>query len=166
MDSGISRIDIPTVREYIKNSSEGTKFYFGADSERTKINGAWYADYTIVIVAHLNGCNGGHMFAEIVRERDWDRKFNRPSMRLMTEVHKVSDLFLQFKDVLTEHDYEIHVDINKDERFGSSCVVQEAIGYIRGVCGIYPCIKPDAWAASFAADRARDLGYVRLGSEA
>jgi hypothetical protein len=36
---------------------------------------------------------------------------------------------------------------------GSSCVVQQAIGYIRGVCNVIPMVKPQAFAASYAADR-------------
>lgn len=159
---GVKRINVDEVQEFIRNSSEKTKFYFGADSERFKKDGVWWADYTLVIIAHLNGCNGGHVWAEIVRERDWDRKFNRPSLRLMTEVHKLSELFLQFKESLSEREYEIHLDINPDERYGSSCVVQEAIGYVRGVCGIHPQLKPNAFAASFCADRAKDLGFVTI----
>jgi predicted RNase H-related nuclease YkuK (DUF458 family) len=48
---------------------------------------------------------------------------------------------------------EIHLDINPDKAHGSSCVLQEAIGYIRGTCNVVPLIKPNAFAASFAADR-------------
>lgn len=159
------KIDKNEVREFIRNSSPGTKFYFGADSERMKIDGKWYADYTLVIVAHLNGRNGGHLFAEMVREPDFDRKFNRPALRLMNEVYKISELFLEFKEDLAEHEYEIHLDVNKDKKFGSSCIVDEAIGYVRGVCGCTPEVKPKAWAASFGADRARELGLARLPTD-
>lgn len=48
---------------------------------------------------------------------------------------------------------EIHLDINPDKAHGSNCVVQEATGYIRGTCNVVPLIKPNAFAASFAADR-------------
>jgi len=35
--------------------------------------------------------------------------------------------------------------------------VQQAIGYIRGTCNVIPFVKPDAFAASYAADRLKDL---------
>ena len=55
---------------------------------------------------------------------------------------------------------EIHLDINPDEQYGSSCVAQQAIGYIRGVCNVVPMIKPYAFAASGAADRIKELRLV------
>jgi predicted RNase H-related nuclease YkuK (DUF458 family) len=40
---------------------------------------------------------------------------------------------------------------------GSSCVINEAVGYIRGVCNVVPFVKPNAFAASYAADRYKSL---------
>jgi predicted RNase H-related nuclease YkuK (DUF458 family) len=57
------------------------------------------------------------------------------------------------KDVLEDRDVEVHLDINPDEMHGSSCVINEAVGYIRGMCNVIPLVKPEAFAASFAADR-------------
>jgi predicted RNase H-related nuclease YkuK (DUF458 family) len=51
----------------------------------------------------------------------------------------------------------LHLDINPDERYGSSCVVTQAIGYIIGTCNIEPKVKPYAFAASIAADRYKGL---------
>jgi predicted RNase H-related nuclease YkuK (DUF458 family) len=51
------------------------------------------------------------------------------------------------------HEVEIHLDINPDEIHGSSVALQQAIGYIRGTCNIVPMVKPNAFCASFAADR-------------
>jgi predicted RNase H-related nuclease YkuK (DUF458 family) len=36
-------------------------------------------------------------------------------------------------------------------------VIQEAIGYIRGTCNVIPLVKPEAFAASYAADRLKGL---------
>ena len=44
------------------------------------------------------------------------------------------------------------VDYNPNPNAGSSCVVTQAIGYIKGTCQIEPLVKPNAWAASSAAD--------------
>jgi predicted RNase H-related nuclease YkuK (DUF458 family) len=52
---------------------------------------------------------------------------------------------------------EVHLDINRDEKHGSSCVVQQAMGYIKGTCNMTPMIKPNAPAASFCADRLKRI---------
>ncbi len=75
----------------------------------------------------------------------------------MNEVYKVSDLFQKLSDVLADRHVEVHLDINPDEKYGSSCVVQQAIGYIKGTCNIIPMVKPNAFAASYAADRLREV---------
>jgi len=74
-------------------------------------------------------------------------------MRLMNEVYKVADLYLKMADILEDFEVEVHLDINPSEMHGSSCVINEAIGYIRGMCNVIPLVKPKAFAASYAADR-------------
>jgi predicted RNase H-related nuclease YkuK (DUF458 family) len=145
------------VKNFIAQQSEETRIYLGADSERMKIKGVWYADYTMVVVVHIDGSSGCKIFGAVERERDYDQKKNKPSMRLMTEVMKVSQLFQDLADVLEDRHVEIHIDINPDERYGSSCVVQQAVGYIRGTCNIIPMVKPDSWAASHCADRLKEI---------
>jgi predicted RNase H-related nuclease YkuK (DUF458 family) len=108
-------------------------------------------------VVHINGNNGCKIFGEVHRERVWDQKVSKPAMRLMTEVYKTSELYLKLADVLEGRDVEVHLDINPDEHYGSSCVVQQAIGYIKGTCNVIPFVKPNAWAASYAADRFKSL---------
>jgi predicted RNase H-related nuclease YkuK (DUF458 family) len=49
------------------------------------------------------------------------------------------------------------LDINPDEQYGSSCVISQAVGYIKGVCNVIPFVKPEAFAASYAADRFKGL---------
>jgi predicted RNase H-related nuclease YkuK (DUF458 family) len=41
--------------------------------------------------------------------------------------------------------------------YGSSCVVDEAIGYIRGTCNVLPMVKPQAFAATYCADRLKEI---------
>ena len=125
------------------------------------MNGVWYADYILAIVVHIDGKHGCKLFGEVVRERDYDQRKDRPSTRLMTEVYKVSALYLKLADVLEGRDVQVHLDVNPDEAHGSSCVVSQAIGYIRGVCNVEPMVKPRAFAASYAADRFRSLGTAR-----
>ena len=153
----MKRIDIDQVRSYIEEQSPETKIYIGGDSERVLINDQWYADYTLVIVVHINGNNGCKIFGEVQRERDWDPKKNKPRMRLMNEVYKIAELYLKLHDVLEDREVEVHLDINPNEMHGSSCVIQEAVGYIRGMCNVIPMVKPKAFAASYAADRLKDV---------
>ena len=151
------KLNLDEVKTFIEAQTPETKIYLGCDSERVKIDGKWYADYVLAIVVHINGNNGCKLFGEVQRERDWDQKASRPSTRLMTEVYKVSELYLKLEEVLDGREVEVHLDINPDEMYGSSCVISQAVGYIKGVCNVIPFVKPDAFAASYAADRFKSL---------
>ena len=150
-------INLNEVKTFIVSQSPETKIYLGCDSERMKIDSIWYADYVLAIVVHINGNNGCKLFGEVHRERDYDQKASRPSMRLMTEVYKVSELYLKLAEVLEDRQVEVHLDINPSEMHGSSCVISQAIGYIKGTCNVIPFVKPRAFAATYAADRFRSL---------
>lgn len=153
----MKKLDLNEIKQFIEAQSPSTKIYIGADSERFRIDGRWYADYTTVVVIHIDGCHGCKIFGEIQRELDFDQKKSKPSMRLMNEVYKVSELFQSLADVLEDRHVEVHLDINPNEMYGSSCVVTQAIGYIKGTCNVVPMVKPKAFAASYAADRYKSL---------
>jgi predicted RNase H-related nuclease YkuK (DUF458 family) len=153
----MKKIDLDEVRQFIEAQSPETRIYLGCDSERMRVNGVWHADYVLAIVVHINGNNGCKLFGEVHRERVWDAKVSKPSMRLMTEVYKVSELYLKLAEVLEGRHVEVHLDINPNEMHGSSCVISQAIGYIKGTCNVIPFVKPQAFAASYAADRFKGL---------
>lgn len=153
----MQKIDLKEVKEFIKSQSPTTKIYIGADSVRFRMNGKWYADYTLAVVIHIDGRHGCKIFGEVQRELDYDHRKSKPAVRLMNEVYKVSELFQSLIDVLEDRHVEVHLDINPNEKFGSSCVVQQAIGYIKGTCNVIPMIKPNAFAASYAADRLKEV---------
>ena len=153
----MKKINLEEVKAFIENQSPETKIYLGADSERFEMNKQWYADYTLAIVVHINGNNGCKIFGEVQRERDYDQKVSRPRMRLMNEAYRLSELYLKMADVLEDRYVEIHLDINPSEKHGSYCALQEAMGYIRGTCNVIPMVKPNAFAASYAADRYKSL---------
>ena len=150
-------LDYDKVMEYIRQQSPETRVYLGADSERYMKNGRWMADYTLAVVVHLDGCHGCKIFGEVITEQDFDQRQDRPVVRLMTEVYKVSELYLKLAEVLVDRQVEIHLDINPDEEHASNAVVQQAMGYIKGVCQLTPQVKPNAWAASAAADRLKEV---------
>lgn len=149
----MKKFNIDKVREFIYNQSLETKVYLGADSERVNVGGKWCVDYTMAVVVHIDGCHGCKVFGYVEREPDWDQKKNKPALRLMNEVYKVANLFNELSEVLQDRHVEVHLDLNPSEHFASSQVVQQAVGYIRGVCNIDPQVKPQAFAATYAADR-------------
>ena len=147
------RINVDEIKQFVDACGTGTKVYLGADSIRYREKGIWYAEYTVAVVIHINGNNGCKIFGEITRERDYDHKLNNPAMRLMNEVYRVSEMFQRLAPVMGDFPVEVHLDINPNEEHGSSCVISQAIGYIRGTCNVIPLVKPRAFAASYAADR-------------
>ena len=153
----MKNFDVEKVKEFILAQGDETKIYLGADSERYRLDGVWYADYALAVVVHIDGRHGCKIFGYIESEIDYDHKKSKPAMRLMTEVYKVSELFQSLADVLEDRHVEVHLDLNKSDEFGSSCVVQQAIGYIKGTCNVTPMVKPDAPAASFCADRLKRI---------
>jgi predicted RNase H-related nuclease YkuK (DUF458 family) len=150
------KFNILQIKEFIDRQGPDTKIYIGVDSERIKRDKVWYADYTAAIVVHIDGKHGCKLFGEVTRERDYDR-VDRPNTRLMMEVFKVSELYLKLAEVLENRAVEVHLDINPDESYTSSNVVAQAIGYIRGTCNVEPLVKPQAFAATYAADRMKGL---------
>lgn len=153
----MQKFDLKEVIKFISQQTPETKIYLGCDSERFKIKGQWYADYILAVVIHRNGNNGCKIFGRVDRERDFDQKAARPINRLMTEVYKVAELYMALEEAIQDREIEIHLDINPDEHHGSSCALTQAIGYIRGTCNVVPLVKPNAFAASYAADRLKSL---------
>lgn len=158
----LRNFDIDEVIAFIDKQSPETKILIGSDSERNKVKitnsrgepkMVWVADYMVVVVVHIDGCHGCKIFGQVTRELDYDGKLDKPALRLMNEVYKVAEVANKFVEVVGDREMEIHLDINPKKIHGSSCVVQQAVGYIRGVCNVIPLIKPNAPAASFAADR-------------
>lgn len=151
------RIDKDEIAEFLKTCGPDTKIYLGCDSERFKIKGVWHADFILVCVVHIDGIHGCKVFAEVHRERDFDQVKSRPFNRMMSETYKVAALYQELKEILYDYEVMIHLDINPKEGEGSNVAYQAACGYIKGTCNVVPFCKPDAWAASFGADRAKDL---------
>jgi len=150
--------NVEEVKEFIRNSSDASNIYIGADSERYRgRNDQWYADYTVAIVVHHDGSRGCKVFGKVTTERDYDKRHDRPSYRLMNEVYRASEMYIELFEAIGDRHCEVHLDINPDEMHGSSCVIQQATGYIRGMCGFAPKVKPEAFAASYAADRLKEI---------
>jgi len=146
-------MNIREVKEFISRQSIETEIFIGVDSEKLNVNGTWYADYATAVVVHIDGKHGCKIFGKVERERVYDVKENKHAMRLMTEVYKAAEIYQELEEVIGDRHVEIHLDLNPSEKHASNIVVQQAIGYIKGTCNISPEIKPNAFAASYAADR-------------
>ncbi len=74
--------------------------------------------------------------------------------RMVFEVGKSIEIAYELAPLLDLYEIplEIHADINPDPAHDSNKALQQAVGYILGM-GYEFKIKPDAWAASTAADK-------------
>ena len=152
----MQKIDIEKLKTFIKSQSPDSKIYIGCDSFcHKKGDGKWYASYTTVVVVHMNGRNGCRVFGNIDTEPVYDKNKSRPALRLMNEVYRAVQMMQELIDAIDDREVELHLDINPNKMHGSSCVVDQAIGYVRGVAGVDPKVKPDGWAATHAADHFR-----------
>jgi predicted RNase H-related nuclease YkuK (DUF458 family) len=159
-----NKINLDEVRKYIQNHPN-SKIYFGCDSQKIsnkkrkkKIKQARFI--TVVVIYEKDNSK---IFGELSIESIYDNDPKRPSLRLMNEVYKVSELVTKLSDVLEDRVYEIHLDVNPKVGTGSHCVFNQAVGYIRGVHGIDPIYKPDAFIASTVADhlvKHKDIGSI------
>lgn len=152
-------MNVEAIIKELKKAPPNSRLYLGADSVRfTKKDKTAWAKITVVAVIHLAGRNGCKVIGLNEIEQVFDKNLSRPQYRMMQEVYKLSEFYLQIAERMLEEgifDYipiELHLDIATDEKYGSSCAAKQAFGYIKGVCGITPIMKPTAWAASTAAD--------------
>lgn len=137
---------------------DNTKVYLGCDSVRYLKKGRQMARFATVCIVHMNGKNGCRIFSNISHEPDYDLKAGRPKMRMMNEVMKVCELYNQLAAFIDEYDVEIHLDISTDPKQGSNCAANEAAGYVLGMTGVKPKLKPESFASSFGADHVANKG--------
>ncbi|AAC06481.1 ribonuclease H-like YkuK family protein [Aquifex aeolicus] len=135
--------DIEEVKEFIKTTDKETSIYVGCDSRQLR-------DKTIfvtVIVVHISSKYGAKVFWNVEKVP----KINSLRQRLMEEVNRAVYHALMLMDAVDGRHFEVHLDINPDENTASSVIVKEAVGYVLAQ-GLTPVLKPDAIAASCAAD--------------
>ncbi len=135
-------------RKIIESSSPESSIYIGCDSKVFKDNGRWFAKYTTVIVVHMNSKHGAKIFHYSEVQPDYRNIRNR----MVTEAGYAINVFNEIADSIGDRHVEIHLDINANAKFKSNAASAEAVGYVLGVTGIMPKIKPEAFAASYAAD--------------
>lgn len=135
-------------RQIIGSSSPESSVYIGCDSKVFKSNNRWFARYTTVIVVHRDSKRG----AQVFHFSDVQPDYKNIRTRMVMEAGYAIKVFDEIADVIGDRHVEIHLDINASSKYKSNEAAQEAIGYVQGVTGIRPKIKPEAFAASYAAD--------------
>lgn len=164
-------LDIVGLLSAIRESGPDSKIYIGADSQAfrdKKTKKDYYVMVTGVII-HFDGCRGGKMFKEIIVKPDPNRSMRA---RLLDEVSHICQVGMKIVDHIGDRTLEIHLDVNPDEKEGSNVVFREAVGWLTGVFGFQPVVKPEAFASSTLADKytkkAADRGkkgYERIKSK-
>jgi len=147
-------LNFKEIREFVENCSESTKFYIGCDSQRVrkKRKGEKIARYMISVIAHYDGKHGGRVFGGVSYHPIIDSNLGRPFNRLFKEAEMVVSTYEELFDVLQDRNVELHIDVSANKEHGSNVVHNAAKGYIKGMTGIDPKVKPEAWAASCVAD--------------
>ena len=135
--------------EFIEQSSLETAIYIGCDSQVHKKSGKCFASFARTIVVHIDGNKGCRVFGDVVVRPD----HGNIRQRLMTEVEFVLEIFDKIYLYCDDRPFEVHLDINPNPLYKSSAVISEATGWVRGVTGFEPKVKPEAFAASYCADR-------------
>ena len=158
-------LDYDTINEYIRRSHPQSVIMIGCDSVRKEVRGKAEARYaTVVCIRNASGSgddimyHGCKVFGATATLPDYGKviksgKLANLKVRLMQEVTYVLEAFEHVYEAIGDRPFEIHLDINGRPDAESHVALQEARGYVMGVTGgIAPEFKPNALAASFAAD--------------
>lgn len=150
-------LEVGEVLNYLETVSPDSKIYVGCDSEVIKLKRKKIIKvrYSLVVVVHISGSNGAKIFGTFETDdiKGYDDYRMKPQYRLMNECYKVTELYTKMAKALPDKDIEVHLDLNPNKEHLSNKVVNQALGYVKGVTGQEALLKPDAWAASAAADK-------------
>ena len=84
------QFDLDTVRSFIAEQNDSTRYYIGCDSSCFRKHGKIFGTFVSVLVIHKNGNNGCKLFGKVETEQIYTPQGNH-SLRLMTEVYKVAE---------------------------------------------------------------------------
>lgn len=139
----IRQIDWDEVRQYIKDSSKTSSVYIGVDSQQIGKT----TRFALAVVIHRESCHGARVFIQTTIVP----RIKSIRQRLMKEVELVVSGAYEIVDTVDDRHFEVHIDINPDPLHKSNEVFNEARGWVVGQ-GFDVRTKPDAFAASYAAD--------------
>lgn len=144
-------VDLRTVIETELASFPGSELHIGSDSQQFGKD----TEYVTVVVIH-RPTKGGRVFfnrervprIKELRERLWKEVWR--STELAMELTTTPDIGEPRVDIKVA---AVHIDANVDPKHKSSKYVEELAGLVMGQ-GFSALVKPQAWAASHAADHA------------
>lgn len=151
----ITEQPVPDIHEFVREASRnGQAVHIGTDSLQTGRHTQF-----VTVVAILTPTKGGRA----AYSREVVPRITSLRERLLKETYRSVELGLSMTN-LVPGDLSIHIDANPVLRHKSSQYVQELVGLVVGQ-GFRALIKPDAWAASHAADHVvRTLGKMPRAS--
>lgn len=139
---------VAAATQAIAESSPESGVYIGCDSIRRKRHGKFHATYAVVVILHHDSKHGGKIFAHVETVPD----YGSMRERLMNEVAYAVKAGWEIAEVVGNRPFQVHLDLNPDPKHKSSCAVREATGYVLGTFGFKPQLKPEGFAATYAAD--------------
>ncbi len=141
---------VPDLAAWVAEASgQGQVIHVGTDSLQT----GRFTQFVTVVVVYTQSKGGRAAYT-----REVVRRITNLRERLLKETYKSIEVASLLNDLPNE--MVLHVDANPDEKHMSSKYVQELVGLVMGM-GFKSLIKPDAWAASHAADHVvRHLGKM------
>lgn len=149
-----NNFNIEVVKDFLKDAPKNSKIYIGSDSTKIKKKRIRFATVIAIHTFNESGIGqGAKVFGEINYENDIDGNAAKPFNRMISETTRVVELFKSLKKEIGNKYVELHVDINPNKEHGSSVAYNAAKGYIKGMTGIDAKFKPEAFCASFAADK-------------
>lgn len=126
--------------------SENVLFHIGTDAQA---NSHETADFVTVICVHNVGKGGSVIYWKDRKVKTyslWDKLYGETERSLRVAV-KLNEMFgEEMRDRIL-----VHVDANPNPIYQSSSYVKQLAGMVMGY-GFKHILKPDAWAASHAAD--------------
>jgi predicted RNase H-related nuclease YkuK (DUF458 family) len=143
-------VDLRSALEVELRACPDADVIIACDSQQVKA----CTEYVTVVVIH-RPTKGGRVFfcreriarVNVLRERLWKEVWR--STELAMELTAAPDI----GDVFPIHITAIHIDANVDPAHKSSKYVEELVGLVMGQ-GFRAVVKPEAYAASHAADHA------------
>lgn len=140
--------DWKLIEAAIKRSHIYSTIYVGTDSKRKND----LISYATVIIIHHESNKGATVFKKVETEPAYMAAKEGIRSRLMNEVYKAGTIACKVQEWVGDREFQVHLDINPNPKHKSSIVHKEAKGTILGYVGFEPLFKPDAFAASCAAD--------------
>jgi predicted RNase H-related nuclease YkuK (DUF458 family) len=144
----LAKIDFEDLKKQISETSMNTSIYVGCDSQiikQTKTKG--FTRFITCVVIHYETKHGGKAFFQDVREY----RVIPLKERLLKEVYSAVGVALEIVDAVGDRNFECHIDIASDPRWGSNIVHKEAVSYVRAN-GLNVKSKPYSFTASAICD--------------